>query len=429
MSRIFLAALLLAPWAAGQPGPPAPARYPIEAIRITGSKLYDPAAIVALTGLRIGAPIDERGIEAARDKLLAHGAFTNISFRYQPAPGNKGYIVTFEVTDLIQLFEYRFDRLDADDAKLRASLKEKEPLFDRRIPGAAVVLSRLSGVVSEYLRSQNKPSEVEGKLTTDAGESIVMFAPPGQMPAVATVMFNGNKLISLLELQNKIHPVAVGSQFREARFRELLEIGIRQIYEARGRLRMSFTKIESKASDAVKGLAVTVTIDEGASFSFGETKVTGIPGGAPDAMIKAATLPEGEVADIQLVTAAQSRLERLMRANGNMAATINARRQLNDQANTCLIDFQIVPGPKYTFGKLTHQGLDLHGDHEIRRLWTMKPGGPYNGEYPDMFVNRIKEEQLFDSLENARAIVTPNHQTLTVDVKLVFNERKPKILQ
>ena len=118
-----------------------------------------------------------------------------------------------------------------------------------------------------------------------------------------------------------------------------------------------------------------------------------------------------------------------MRANGNMAATINARRQLNVQANTCLIDFQIVPGPKYTFGKLTYQGLDLHGENEIRRLWTMKPGGPYNGEYPEMFVNRIKEEQLFDSLDNARAIVTPNHQTLTVDVKLVFNERKPKILQ
>ncbi len=405
-----------------------PQQFPIEAIKIGGSKSYDQAAIVALTGLRIGEPLEERRIETARDNLLANGAFTNVSFRYDPAPSQKGYVVTFELVELTQLFDYRFDRLEADEAKLRAFLKEREPLFGQRIPGAANVLLRFSGAIAEYLRSQSKPAEVVGRVTTDAGDALVMFSPPGQMPAVATVTFTGNKLMTLTQLQNKIHPVAVGSQFRETRFRELLEIGVRPLYEARGRLRMKFAKIESKPSEAVKGLAVTVEIDEGEAFSFGPVTLVGVPG-AEDALVKAAAVPEAEVADMQLVTAAQAKLERLMRASGNMAATTTYDRQLNDADRLCNITFRIVPGPKYTFGKLLFQGLDLHGEHEMRRMWTMKPGAPYNGDYPELFATRIKEDQLFDGLENVRALPVQNDKALTVDVKLVFNERKPKILQ
>jgi len=402
--------------------------YPIETVRVTGSKLYNEAAIIAITGLRTGEMLDEGKIESGRDKLLANGAFTNVSFRYDPAPSKKGYVVTFDVDDLEQLFEYRFDRLDADDAKLRAYLKQREPLFDKRIPGADTVLARFRAEISEYLKSQNKPAEVQGKVTTDAGEPVVLFSPPGQMPAVATVTFTGNKVVTLTELQNKIHPVAVGSQFRETRFRELLEIGVRPIYESRGRLRMKFTKVESKPSTEVKGLAVTVAMDEGESFSFGEARVTGMPGAEP-ALIKAAALPQSEVADMQLVAAAQTRLERFLRAASHMAATVHADRQLDDKERLCYITFQIVPGPKYTFGKLTYQGLDLFGEAEIKRIWTMKSGEPYNGEYPDLFVARVTEDKLFDGLENLRAVAIPNHEALTVDVKLVFNERKPKILK
>jgi len=79
--------------------------------------------------------------------------------------------------------------------------------------------------------------------------------------------------------------------------------------------------------------------------------------------------------------------------------------------------------------ELTYQGLDLFGEAEIKRIWTMKSGEPYNGEYPDLFVARVTEDKLFDGLENLRAVAIPNHEALTVDVKLVFNERKPKILK
>ena len=424
MTRRVLSAYLLSPlvWLAAQP------RYPIETIHATGSKLYGEAAIVASSGLKRGDLLDDKRIEAARDALLATGAFTSVSFRYAPAPSQKGYVLTFEVVELGQLFDYRIERLDVDEAKLRAFLREREPLFTTRIPGAGNVLARFSAAIAEYLRAQNKPAEVVGRVAVDGPDTFVMFSPPGQLPGVATVEFTGNKVLPQILLRTTIHPVAVGSQFREPRFRELLEIGIRPLYEARGRLRMRFNKIETKPAESVKGIAVTVGIEEGEVFSFGPVKVTGVPG-LEDAVAKAAGLPEGDVADQQLVAAAEARIQKFMHANGHMAVETVVDRQLNDQDRSCNINFKITPGPKYLFGKLTFQGLDLHGEHEMKRIWTMKSGATYNGEYPELFITRIKEDKLFDDLANARAVAVPNHETLTVDVKLLFNERKPKILQ
>ncbi len=414
------------------PPPAAPAavvKYPIESIRVSGNKQFAEASVIAVTGLRPGEPLDERRLEAARDSLLANGAFTSINFRYTPAASKKGYDVTFEVTELEQLFEYRFDRLEADEAKLRAFIKEREPLFSARIPGAELVLARFRAAIADYLKSQNKPAEVAGHVASENGETFVVFSPPGQLPAVATISFTGNKVIASAQLQNIIHPIAVGSQFRESRFRELLENSVRPLYEARGRLRMKFTKIETKPSEGgVKGLAVTVAIDEGEVFAFGTVSITGVPGAEAD-LIKAAAIPELEVADMQMVTKAQDRIVRLMRNQSHMAASVEPDRRIVDAERLCHINFKVTPGPKYTMGRLIFQGLDLHGEHEMRRIWTMKSGGPFNGEYPDLFVTRVKEEKLFDELTNLRAVSTPNAQSLTVDVKLIFNERKPKILE
>ena len=417
------------------PQPPTPAapaaavKYPIESIHVSGNKQFAEASVIAVTGLRAGEPLEERRLEAARDSLLANGAFTSINFRYTPAASKKGYDVTFEVTELEQLFEYRFDRLEADEAKLRAFIKEREPLFSARIPGAELVLARFRAAIADYLKSQNKPAEVAGHVASENGETFVVFSPPGQLPAVATISFTGNKVIASAQLQNIIHPIAVGSQFRESRFRELLENSVRPLYEARGRLRMKFTKIETKPSEGgVKGLAVTVAIDEGEVFAFGTVSITGVPGAEAD-LIKAAAIPELEVADMQMVTKAQDRIVRLMRSQSHMAAAVEPDRRIVDAERLCHINFKVTPGPKYSMGRLIFQGLDLHGEHEMRRIWTMKPGGPYNGEYPDLFVTRVKEDKLFDELTNLRAVSTPNAQSLTVDVKLIFNERKPKILE
>ena len=53
-------------------------------------------------------------------------------------------------------------------------------------------------------------------------------------------------------------------------------------------------------------------------------------------------------------------------------------------------------------------------------MWGLEYGKPYNGEYAELFLNRIRDESLFENLGSTKAIPVPNEQTRVVDVTLVF---------
>jgi outer membrane translocation and assembly module TamA len=85
------------------------------------------------------------------------------------------------------------------------------------------------------------------------------------------------------------------------------------------------------------------------------------------------------------------------------------------------IEFQIDPGPLYTLGKLDMVGLDVVSEPEIRKMWGLGPGRPFNVEYPDHFLARVKEGGVFDNLKSTRAETKINTGNHTVDVTLYFN--------
>ena len=75
----------------------------------------------------------------------------------------------------------------------------------------------------------------------------------------AEVDFTGNKVIPTGMLREAIHGVAVGARFTDRRFRDVLDTSVRPLYEARGRVRVSFPNIQSeRAPRDVNGLKITV---------------------------------------------------------------------------------------------------------------------------------------------------------------------------
>ena len=62
---------------------------------------------------------------------------------------------------------------------------------------------------------------------------------------------------------------------------------------------------------------------------------------------------------------------------------------------------------------------------EINRIWTLKEGKIFNPEYPDYFLNRIKEQGLFDGLGDAHAETRVDAKKHVVDVTLTFKADDP----
>src|SRR5437763_7097121 len=106
-----------------------PGAWPLTELHVTGNHLYTEGAIVAASGLKIGQTVAKKDFEAARDRLIATGAFQTFGFEFGPAASGNGYQGKFEVAEIAQVYRYRFEQLPWPDAELQQALHSKEPLF------------------------------------------------------------------------------------------------------------------------------------------------------------------------------------------------------------------------------------------------------------------------------------------------------------
>ncbi len=425
-----LMALLLSPPAPAVQKRPARApkaavqtAWPVESITITGNREYSREQILAVAGIKVGQVVGAKDVEAAQKRLLAAGVFDEVGVRFGPAAGGKGYAVSFELAEAGPLFPVRFEDLPASREELMKVLKQSDPFFGPKIPATEAIVNRYAKIIEDHLAGKDK---VVGKLAPDdAGQVSVVFRSATPLPAISRVRFTGNDVLPASALENAINAVAIGLPYAEKRFRQLLDANVRPLYEARGRVRVSFPEIQQEKDKDVSGVVLSVKVSEGPSYSLGEFSVDGT--GVPSAqLLKAANLKKGDLFNIEQVQAAADRIEKRVRRDGFMGVKTTQERRVNDQAKTVDLTIHVTEGPRYLFGRLQIQGLDVISEPAIRKMWAIKPGDPFNADYPDYFLNRVKEDGVLDNLGETKAVVKTDEAGRTVDVTLIFSgEAKP----
>lgn len=394
--------------------------WPLVALNIKGNRLYTEQQIVAVTGLKLGQPTTKPQFEAARANLITTGAFESVGLEFGPSTDGKGYTGTFEVVEVEQLYPIRFEDLPATDAQLRAYLTSHEPLFRDKIPGTKEVLNRIAGDIQAFLEKSNFKDKVSGRITADKpGELVATFRPGTPIPAIAEVQFVGNQAIPSSTLNNTLSGVAIGVPYRESAMRQLLDTSIRPLYDGRGRLNVTFGKIETEKAKDVDGVRVKIQVDEGSVYKFG-TIESKVPVLQPRRVLKLATFKTGDVANFDAVGAVIDGIQKELRKEGYMRSQTRAERVVHNKEQTVDIAFNSILGQQFRMGKLKVEGLDVVTEPAVRKLWSVVEGNPYNADYPQLFCDRIKEDGYFDNLKSATWDQSINEKTSTVDVTLYF---------
>jgi outer membrane protein insertion porin family len=226
-------------------------------------------------------------------------------------------------------------------------------------------------------------------------------------------------------LQDAVMGVALGLPYTEDRFREVLNNSVRPIYEARGHVRVSFPAIKTEPNKDVTGLNVTVTVDEGETYNLGKVAIDGPTPIPPDELLRTGDFKTGDLVNFDHVNEGLERMKKALRHAGYMKAQLTTRRAIDDDKRTVAVTLWVDAGPMFTMRKLTIVGLDLDGEAEIDRIWTMKSGNPFNPDYPDLFLKRVQEEGVFENLGKTKAEFKINEQDHTADVTLTFNGGTP----
>lgn len=435
--KLFLAAALTVASLAAQPRPaakkksspppkpaasakPAPApAFPIASLTVEGNKIHSTEKILALAGLKVGMPVSQPAFEAARDKLLQCGFFETVGYKYGPSKDGAGYNASFTVVEVQQVFPVYFDRLPESAAELKAALTKADPLFSEKVPGTDPVLKRYAAILQTHLGSKIN-DRVVGKVQSEGPDDLrIVFQPATLPPSIAEIRFVKNEVINSTTLQNRIAGPAVGSVYEEKKFRQMLDANLRPMYEQRGRIRVAFNKITVEPVNDVNGLRVTVEVNEGEAFTLGEINVHAADMPAND-LLKAAGLKKGDLANFEEINAGIDRMRQVYRRAGYLNAKANTERKPKDSEKVVDLEVTIEPGDRYTFQKLNIAGLDIVTEPHIRKLWTPKPGDPFNPEYPNYFMARIKEDGILENLGKTRVEVKTDDVKKTAEVTLHF---------
>jgi outer membrane protein insertion porin family len=410
-----------APPAAKPAEAPAPTKWRIEGLTVEGARIFSAAQVLEIAGLQPGQIAGRPEFEAARDRLTACGAFETVSYKFGPS-ATGGFAGVFQVTEVQQVYPVEFQELAVSNLELRSALAAKDPLFSgSRLPATQPVFERYRKWVEEFLAAKGVPEKIAGSVMPAApGDYAIVFRPARNLPAVAQVSFQGNELLNAEVLGDAVFGAAIGSAYTEDLFRQILNSSVRPRYEARGRLRVAFPQVRAEKSKDVEGVNVFVTVDEGPGFELAKVTVEGPTPVPADALVKAAAIKTGEAANFDKVAEGLERMRQTLRRAGYMEAKVASERRIDDTKKTVEVVVRAQPGPVFTMGKLTIAGLDLHGESEMRRIWNLKEGRPFNPDYPEMFLNRVREQAMFDNLSQTKAELKTNAADHTVDVTLKF---------
>ena len=439
MKRLFIGvtclALILAPSGLAQrkarkkapaktAAPTVPAdKWPIATLAVDGNQVYPTREILAIAGLKIGQLAGKEEFDAARDRLLASGAFETVGYKFAAAANGKQYAATFQVTE-VQALPVRFEDLGAPDADLEAMLRARDPLFSiDRVPASKPVMERYRRWISEYLASKGLDSKIDGSVTPWPEKMAIVFRPLKRLPAVAQVTFEGNQSVPQDVLRRAIAGAAIGAPYREDRFREILESSIRPVYEARGRVRVAFPKVRTEPAKDVEGLHVFVTVSEGEIFKLGRVEVVPPTPLRPAELLKTGDFKTNDVANFDRVKEGLENIRKAVRRAGYLDVNVTTDRNIHDAEKTVDLAVRVDAGPQYAMGKLNIVGLDLDGEAEMRRIWGLKEGKTFDPEYPDVFLTTARG--MFDNLGETKAETKVDEEKRTVDVTLRFAGSAP----
>lgn len=396
--------------------------FPLERIEVQGNHNYPAGQIIAASGLKVGQAVSKADFDAARDKLVASGVFENVGCSFAAAKDGKGYEGVIEVSEVQAFLPIRFEELPVPDEQMAAFLKQKDPFFGPRVAATKQILERYTSWINEYLSGRDFHDKVTARVVSENPPALeILVRPVTPRPSVAQVKFTNTGDIPAAQLAKGFYSIAIGSIYTERQFRILLDNNIRPLYEVRGYLAVKFPKITTTPASDVKGLVVTVDVDEGAAYKIGKIAYDGAS--IPRAQLtKIANLTEGDPVNMDLVKKAQEAIERALRRLGYLQTRSEVKRSMQEATKTVDFAFEIESGPQYTMGQLVVVGLDIETEPPLRKMWGLLEGKPFNADYPQRFLDRVKEDGVFENLKNTRFENKVNDAKLKVDVTLYFNK-------
>ncbi len=252
---LFAACLLLAlaPAARAQQQQPQQS-LKLDRIEFKGLERVKEPEALEKSALAVGQTVSIDDVEAAANRLLESGLFTNLSYKIKGTTDKA--LLTFEVVERKWTMPVAFDNFVwFTDEELNAAVRRKLPAFDGTAPEAGGVTEQIKQALTELLSERKIEGAVEYTLAENPASHKVehLFSVKGPGLHVCKITYAGARAVPAEQLVTKSGGI-FDNDYSRAYVGGFVESNLLPLYHERGYLRASFSppKVTPEASPSAR---------------------------------------------------------------------------------------------------------------------------------------------------------------------------------
>ena len=391
----------------------------VNRIIVEGNQRIDTTTVLSYLPIRVGQTVDAQVLDVAVRALYRTDLFSNVRMGVQDGD------LIVEVTENPVINQVVFE---GNDSIKEDKLREEVTIRPRGIFTRARVQQDVQAIVELYRLSGRISATVTPKLVElDQNRVDLVFEiDEGPNTGVRTITFLGNDAFSDRDLREvmitKISRWWDFFQTNDNYDPNRLEYDRGQLqtfYTNRGYYDFRVTSSVAELSPDEDDFAITLTVDEGPQYNFGEIKVeTESSRLNADFLRRLVPIQEGDLYEADKIEAAVDSLTFAAGSAGYAFVDINPTYRRVAETQTIDVTFEVAEGQRAYVERINIVGNTRTIDPVIRREMMLVEGDAFNRTLVDRSRNNLralgffKEVEIEDSQGSA-----PDRSILTVNVE------------
>jgi outer membrane protein insertion porin family len=387
-------------------------------IEVVGNKRVEASTISDYVNIKPGQSYSAADIDSAVKRLFSTGLFSDVRIK------QSGGTLVIEVDELSVINQVIFQgNKKIKDVALGAQVQSKP-----RASLDANVIEADAETIREAYRRIGRSDVVVNPTTMDLGNNrvnVVFNITEGDRTKIATVNFVGNNAYGDRRLQevittkrsNLLSWLSRNDVYDEDKLRADEEL-LRRFYFNKGYADFQVVSSAAELDEASNKYTITITVDEGERYTFGdisvESTVEGVDGAALQRSLetrKGKTYSAKDVEDSLLAVSEQ------VAGKGYAFAQVTPRGDRDVANHTISIVYTVDQGQKAYVERIDIRGNDKTRDYVIRREFDLSEGDAFNQVMIQRAKRRLEALGFFDKVEIATAPgAEPDQVVLIVDV-------------
>ncbi len=435
----------------------------VEDVQFRGNRRIPNDTLRLYVSTKPGDLYSQEQVRRDYTAVLAQGFFDALKSNVVLEPGNSGgVIIVFNLTEYPVIRDIQYEGLKSVQlSDVLTRFKEKRISLTKDSQYDPVQVKRAEEELRSMLSERGRPKATVTSETEDISKTslVVIFnIDEGPRVRIVKIDFDGNKVFSDRQLRKAMKYTKQSSLFTRftskdvyspEKFQTDMQL-VQQFLREKGYLRPTIGEpaieniglvgggipiLGTLFSKKSEGQKLTIPIDEGTRYRFGEITSEGSTIFTPEQVVLISGMKKGDVASAKTIReGVYERLKKAYGSRGYIQADTNVVPDFKpptggETDGVANFNITVEEGSVYTVRTIEFTGNNNTRDKVLRRELLVGEGEPYNQELMEYSTLLLNQLGFFEEIKKEDLQTSTDERNKTVDITIKVKEKGRQQIQ